>query len=730
MKKRILSALVCIGLSIGMLPTTSLAMQSENAAAPEDYLKLGDYVVISPAQSRNGTGLSTTWAINVQDGGHINGQDIQMWEMGTSVKFCVRRYDQSKKAFALIPTNYRESEDENSGGKKFWDLEGRKTSSGTNIHVWEDDDLNDDNKLFYVEPNGDGDPETFYLCSYYARDKSTRYLAPESSNWEQNGCNIRLTSTPFSWRVQVLNRDAGNCKASWMNQISDNTLLSNINIPGTHDSGTANVEGSWNENFNVVATQKYFIDEQLFAGIRSLDIRYAYNESAKEIVLCHGSGSYVCHDKDHGKNKDTNLTLKKVMDAAKSFLNEHPSETIIMTLKQDDGNSKAPSEMAKVILEYTDICYDWSNSSPTLGDVRSKIVLMTRTPAASLNAGDKRKYFGPDISNWDNLYNDDIHFAQQIYSDSSSKGNVWIQDDYECSDGNKKMQVLHVLDQLNKSAGSQTSDNRGTTPNQPSTSDFVFNYTSKTTSDSAGLSPLGGARIMNHYLLYDSNMKNYFAGSTKYRSGITVMDYIDKSMAQYIINSNFTGGSLHAAFTDVSESDWFHEAVYSSVQNGYFTGVGNNQFAPNVELTRASLAQVLYNAAGKPALDDTVKNPFADVSAGQWYTDAVIWASNEGIVSGYGNNQFGPDDSLTREQAVQILYNYAVYNNYSTDGTADLRTFADASSVSDWSNTAMQWSVANHIIAGTDTGLILPQGTATRAQMAQIIMHFHQLYHA
>lgn len=730
MKKRIISALLCIGLSIGMLPTAAFAMESEKAAAPEDYLKLGDYVVITPAQSSSGSILSTTWAINAQDGGNINGQDIQMWEMGTSVKFCVRRYDQSKKAFALIPTNYRESEDSNPKNQKFWDLEGRKTSSGTNIHVWEDDDLNDDNKLFYVEPNGDGDPETFYLCSYYARNKSTRYLAPESSNWGQNGCNIRLTSTPFSWRVQVLNRDAGGCNASWMNSISDNTLLSNINIPGTHDSGTANVEGSWNENFNVVATQKYFIDEQLYAGIRSLDIRYAYNESAKEVVLCHGSGSYVCHDKDHGSGKGTNLTLKKVMDTAKSFLEAHPTETIIMTIKQDDGNSKAPTEMANVISQYYDICYDWSNTSPTLGEVRGKVVLMTRTPAASLNAGDNRKYFGPDLSSWDNLYNDDIHFAQQIYTSSSGKGSVWIQDDYNSPDDNKKSQVLHVLDQLNKPAGSQTSDNQGTTPNQPSTSDFVFNYTSKTASGSAGASPLGGSRIMNHYLLYDSNMKKYFASSTKYRSGITVMDYVDKCLAYYIIYSNFAGGSHQATFTDVNESDWYHDAVYSSVQNGYFAGVGNNQFAPNQELTRATLAQVLYNAEGKPALAEGAANPFTDVAADQWYTDAVTWAANEGVVSGYGNGQFGPEDALTREQAVQILYNYAAHKGYSTDGTADLSAFTDASSVSEWSNTAMQWAVATHIIAGTDTGAILAQGTATRAQMAQIIVHFHQMYRA
>ena len=292
----------------------------------------------------------------------------------------------------------------------------------------------------------------------------------------------------------MLNRDAGDVNAAWMNKIDGNTPLSQINIPGTHDSATANVEGSWNENDNFVACQKYFIDEQLYAGIRALDIRYAYKNN--DVLLVHGSGIYVCHNKDHGDDKDTDQTLEQVLSTTVDFLRAHPSETVIMTVKQDDGNSSAPKEMAKVFTDrkykidgkeypYTDFCYDWSDKTPELNDVRGKIVVMTRTSASSLDVTDEeRKYFGPDISQWDNKYDDDTHFAQKIYTASSDDAaEIWIQDDYECSDGNKKMQVLHVLEQLNQSVGSYTSDSVKI-EEKPGEDDFVFNYTSKTTSNS------------------------------------------------------------------------------------------------------------------------------------------------------------------------------------------------------------------------------------------------------
>ncbi len=734
MKKRIISALLCAIMTIGLVPCVSHAASIQAV----NYLQSGDYVTILPAENQNGTVDYTTYAINAQSGGHINGQDVQLWDMGTAVKFCVMRCGEDvANTFALSPTNFRESEDASSTDVKYWDLEGKDTDEGTNIHVWEDDDQNDENKLFYLEEDGDGDPETFYLCSYYARNDA-RYLVPENyfkgTSWESDGRNIVLSKQPFTWRVQVLNRDAGDVDSAWMDDISDDTLLSSINIPGTHDSGTANVEGSWNEDANSVACQKYFIDELLYAGFRSFDIRYAYNSN--EIVLVHGSGTFVCHNKDHDTDvskEDTNLTLRQVLQTTVDYLKEHPSETVIMTLKQDDSNDSAPSEMAKVVMEFIEqgYCYDWSSDSPTLGEVRGKIVLMTRTASGSLKAGSSRKYFGPDISMWDDSYNDDIHFAQEIYSSSSDTGGIWIQDDYHCSDSNKQMQVRNVVEQLNKSIGSTTTHG-DTITEQPDETDFVFNYFSKDGSDSTRY-PMHAAWEMNDYLLTNSTLHTYFTTASSsgqaYRTGITVLDYGDKTLAQYIINSNFIASRNTVYYVDVSQSDWYYNAVQTAVQSGFFTGVSATQFSPDGEMTRAMMAQIIYNVAGKP-LDSELENTFSDVADGKWYTNAVLWATSKGLMSGYGNGLFGPTDALTREQVVQVLYNCAVLEGFSTDGEADFSRFTDAANISDWAVDAMNWAVANEIVVGTDNSELLPQTLITRAQAAQIIISFRDHYWA
>lgn len=143
----------------------------------------------------------------------------------------------------------------------------------------------------------------------------------------------------------MLNRDAANDAggydkyANWMSLLPDDRYLSEINIPGTHDSGTTNVEGSWNSGYNVVACQKYFIEQQLYAGIRSLDIRTAWNNDSKDMVLIHGNKSTVCHTPDHGDSSE-NKRFSSVVDTMIKFLEKHPEETIVMTLKIDDGRQQ------------------------------------------------------------------------------------------------------------------------------------------------------------------------------------------------------------------------------------------------------------------------------------------------------------------------------------------------------------------------------------------------------
>ena len=175
-------------------------------------------------------------------------------------------------------------------------------------------------------------------------------------------------------------------------------------------------------------------------------------------------------------------------------------------------------------------------------------------------------------------------------------------------------------------------------------------------------------------------------------------------------------------FTDVTEADWFYDEVYYVWANGLMNGVENNRFAPNTATNRAMLATILYRLAGQP--DVSGEMPFTDVAAGTWYTDAVLWAAQNGIVNGLGENTFAPMNTLTREQLVTMLYRYAEAEGYDVSAAADLSGYPDADKVQTYAQGAMSWAVAEGIVAGMDDGTLNPAGNATRAQIATILMRF------
>ena len=174
-------------------------------------------------------------------------------------------------------------------------------------------------------------------------------------------------------------------------------------------------------------------------------------------------------------------------------------------------------------------------------------------------------------------------------------------------------------------------------------------------------------------------------------------------------------------FPDVDENDWFYDEVVYVYENGLMNGVENNQFAPNTATNRAMLATILYRLAGEPAVSGDL--PFTDVAAGTWYTDAVLWAAQNGIVNGLGENTFAPMNTLTREQLVTMLYRYAEAKGYDVSASADLSGYPDAGQVQDYAQPAMAWAVAEGIVEGVD-GTLNPAGNASRAQIATILMRF------
>lgn len=178
-------------------------------------------------------------------------------------------------------------------------------------------------------------------------------------------------------------------------------------------------------------------------------------------------------------------------------------------------------------------------------------------------------------------------------------------------------------------------------------------------------------------------------------------------------------------FTDVVAGTWYYGAAAYAYNNGLFAGMTPTTFAPNATMTRAMLVSVLWRLAGVPA--PKAPNTFVDVPDGAWYTDAVTWAAENGVVSGIGGSRFDPSGFVTREQTAEILYNYAHNKGYDVSARADLTAFPDAASVSGWAEEALSWANAAGLINGTvrDGQTILdPQGSASRAQVAMILMNY------
>ena len=174
-------------------------------------------------------------------------------------------------------------------------------------------------------------------------------------------------------------------------------------------------------------------------------------------------------------------------------------------------------------------------------------------------------------------------------------------------------------------------------------------------------------------------------------------------------------------FVDVSSDDWHYESVKYVYENNLMQGTGNG-FAPDEKMTRAMLVTVLYRLENPESVNG--KHQFADVSDGEWYSDAVSWAAENGVVSGISDTSFAPDEDISREQMAVIIYRYAKLKGYDVENTSELSQFADNKKISDWALEAFEWANAAELVNGTSESSISPQDTATRAQVATILMRF------
>lgn len=180
-------------------------------------------------------------------------------------------------------------------------------------------------------------------------------------------------------------------------------------------------------------------------------------------------------------------------------------------------------------------------------------------------------------------------------------------------------------------------------------------------------------------------------------------------------------------FEDVEGDAWFTDSVEYVYENGLMTGMTADVFGPAETLSRAQFAVILHRMNGEPEVE--YKATFPDVIDGTWYTDAVLWANEAGIIKGYEDGNFGPADLITREQMATMMFRYALADGLNVSKRADLSTFKDAESVSEFAKEAFQWAVAHKIITGKEDGAALdPQGMASRAECATIIMRFMEAF--
>ncbi len=188
------------------------------------------------------------------------------------------------------------------------------------------------------------------------------------------------------------------------------------------------------------------------------------------------------------------------------------------------------------------------------------------------------------------------------------------------------------------------------------------------------------------------------------------------------ISAEFKPEEYPFPFIDVTDDNWFFDAVSYVYTEGMMNGTSHTTFSPRQATTRGMIVTILWRAENCPQVN--IDTAFSDVTKGKYYHAAVSWANANGIVKGCGNGLFGPNDRITREQMAAILYRYAQYNNLDVSPCADLSRYSDAEQISPYAENALSWAIAEKLMIGTSTSNICPKGYASRAEAASILMRF------
>ncbi|MBR4308964.1 MAG: hypothetical protein IKT58_05120 [Oscillospiraceae bacterium] len=367
-----------------------------------------------------------------------DGMGLNLYHLGQSSRWLLR-YNSSYKAYEIASTKY-ETEKGLSTTGKVWDTGSEKADTDLNVWSSQSKTNNENTSQFWrFVKNSDGT----YLI-YNA--KSGKYVAISGEKLTQ-GSKSQAQAFELSLLSTVSTSDYGNVfggtreELNWMKSIPDTVLLSEINFPATHDTGTMAVIQDMNsvlDNMSVTKCQKHYFEEQLATGVRSFDVRTnasASNKTVHDVMIVHGGEHFQCYNRYGGK-----LSLGELLDISKLFLSKHPSESIIMLVKPDAGTHEDVARTLGAYIDANPELFWQSNTVPTLRQARGKIVLLRRFET---NSSNQKTAFGPDLTKWDDQ--DYAASKSLVKLPQSSGAQVYVQDAYQQTGGAKKEYVQGAM---------------------------------------------------------------------------------------------------------------------------------------------------------------------------------------------------------------------------------------------------------------------------------------------
>ncbi|MGN0153266.1 MAG: MBG domain-containing protein [Lachnospiraceae bacterium] len=452
--------------------------------------------------------------------------NIHYYELGTSAKWLIKWHEE----YSAYTIHAVDDEEKDIG--KVWDIYGESMSDGALINMWklEDNagsDTDKDNKgnrnttqYWRFIKVGDNYKIQNAKTGKYLTSGSLGYLAQDSDGDEVTIERISGTDKSVNFNYSI----------DWMNDIPDDVYLSSVNIPGTHDTGTASIKQGDIPKWSWTCCQSYYYGEQLNIGTRSFDVRCnatSDNATASEVKIIHGGETWQCYDRD-----GTELTLWDILNDSVRFLKNHSSESIVMMVKPDDGSTVGLARaIGGFIKENQEYVYT-GEGIPSMGEARGKIVFIRRyeIDTSKYNPADdglKEEWFGIDLNKWDD-YKDAYHSNQnavRIYDKDDVY--VYAQDAYKKDSDDKEKWIAGTMKQ--------------TTTGQVPANAWIYNYTSTTGSTGIGF-PFRYTRDINPWL-YNDKGDGYIDDS---RLGMVMLNYIDGQMAKLIYETNSSNSKFYA----------------------------------------------------------------------------------------------------------------------------------------------------------------------------------------